>query len=441
MAIKRYNVKFSLLPAMDLAVAPLVALLAYILFHLKGIGMVRDGAALWEGAVSLTLGHGYVYFTGHDVIAWPPLYSLYMALWIIPLGPTGWSLLLSNGFLIVLQAYLWSGLMRTLARDSGISMSAFPSFVLSLILGLFIAVNQRAVLSYNLLYAVLPLYIGVLWHCFYAKDAPVKSPGMVSMLGTALLLTHNIAFAFIMAGSLVMLMTQAKVKQSLMSTILTLGSTLGLTLCVPIVIWQAVRALCRQTGSHYVGLGAGKHEPMEYAYQLLDSPGRLLMFKLQIGSIDTAVAAALLLLLVVLLMCFNRRVTALHFSVFFVSVSLAGVYVLFNITWIYSGISSTYIFFAPLVLVPVAYMTAISLKLRFATFAAAVLTLIPQLYWTSMWTIGQYKSTLAELDFPKSFVTPESCISPTYQSGPPVKAPCGLLISSNTGEEPRGRRI
>ena len=140
MAIELRELRSSPPSMMDFVVAPVTALLVFTLLHLKGIGMTPDGSALWEGAVSLASGHGYTYFSGNPIIAWPPLYSAYMALWTVFLGPTGWSLLVSNGLLIVAQAFVWNGFMWTMARQSDVSLSPVQSFVLSLFLGLFIAV-------------------------------------------------------------------------------------------------------------------------------------------------------------------------------------------------------------------------------------------------------------------------------------------------------------
>ena len=434
MAIKRY---------MDIAVAPFVALLAFVLFHQKGIGMVADGRAVWEGAVNLVAGNGYSYFSGNPVIAWPPLYSIYLGLWTMFLGPTGWSLLLSNGLLIVLQAFFWNSFMRTIARQSGVSLSTFQSFVLSLFLGLYIALQLRSVLSYNLLYVFMPLYLDVLWRCFRAKGTRVKVEEilLVSLLGTLMLLTHNLAIAFVIAGSAVILLARTRAKWSFV--LWTVPWITTLTLGVPVVIWDRVRALFNQTGSHYVGFGAGKDGPFQYAYHLLWGPGRLLMFdKLIFNTLNISIGASILLVTAILyLMYRDRRAVALHFSTLFVLVSSAVLYGMFNMTWIYSALAATtYIMFIPLILCPAAYITAISQKIRWAT-PIAVAMLVQQLYWTSMWAIGQYTSTLADLDFPKSFASPEAYISSTYRSGPPVRTPLGVLIPSTTEEEPRGRRM
>jgi len=200
--------------------------------------------------------------------------------------------------------------------------------------------------------------------------------------------------------------------------------------------WLAVRIALQQAGSHYIGLGAGKYSPLAYAFQLLDGPGSLLMFDRNGANI----IAIILLLLAVVVMMRDRKAVALRFSASIVAISLAVLYVLFNLTWIFNVLGSNrFILFAPLLLGPVAYVTALSLKPRAAT-VVAILALVPQLYWTSRWVIGQQTSTLAELNFPNSFTPPQGYISPTYRSGPPIPTANGLLMAVNTEEEPKGRR-
>ena len=86
------------------AIAPSIALAAYVLLHWSGIGLDPDSWAAWQGAVSILAGKGYTYFSGNPIHSWPPLYSLYLALWIAAIGPTAWTLMISNGILILLQA-------------------------------------------------------------------------------------------------------------------------------------------------------------------------------------------------------------------------------------------------------------------------------------------------------------------------------------------------
>src|SRR2546423_285583 len=87
--------------------ASVVALFFFSLLHRKGIGIGPDSWGYWQGAGSLLEGHGYTYFSGNPIFWWPPLYSIYLAAWAAIFGLNGWALILANGVLITLQAWLW----------------------------------------------------------------------------------------------------------------------------------------------------------------------------------------------------------------------------------------------------------------------------------------------------------------------------------------------
>src|SRR5262249_24841437 len=64
------------------AIAGGVTFAATLAMLRHGIAITSDGWAYWQGSVSLLEGRGYT-FLYYDVPiqAWPPLYSLYLALW------------------------------------------------------------------------------------------------------------------------------------------------------------------------------------------------------------------------------------------------------------------------------------------------------------------------------------------------------------------------
>ena len=73
----------------------------------SSIGLDPDSSAAWQGAVWIVAGKGYASSSGNAIHSWPPLYSLYLALWIAVIGPTAWTLLISNAVLVLLQSVLW----------------------------------------------------------------------------------------------------------------------------------------------------------------------------------------------------------------------------------------------------------------------------------------------------------------------------------------------
>ena len=119
-------------PATLPAIAAATALVAYVALHWSGTGMIADSWAYWEGAISLATGHGYTYFSGNRIEAWPPLYSAYLAAWTALAGPAGWVLVAANAALLVAQAVLWRHLALVVARDSGLSPTRPQALLVSL---------------------------------------------------------------------------------------------------------------------------------------------------------------------------------------------------------------------------------------------------------------------------------------------------------------------
>src|SRR5690348_15902005 len=102
--------------ARGIALACTIAAVFFIGIDIGGAYMTPDGWAYWQGAVSIAEGKGYTYFSGHPIISWPPLYSLYLAAWTLPLGSSGITLPAANGALVVIQAGLWVRLNHILGE-------------------------------------------------------------------------------------------------------------------------------------------------------------------------------------------------------------------------------------------------------------------------------------------------------------------------------------
>jgi len=413
------------------ALAPLIALLAFAALHGKGIGMIQDGWAAWQGAVSIAQGHGYTYFTGNPIVAWPPLYSTWLALGTLLCGPTGLSLVLSNGLLIVLQAWAWMRLVLRLARDTDIRLSLVPQLLLAAFLGLFLAVNQMQVFSHVLVYLFLPLYLGALWSCLDREALRPVDLMLPVVLGTALVLTHNTAVVFVGMAA-IMLALRAHGQPNLFVQLLMIA----VPTVLPFVAWDLLRLVLNQTGSHHVGLGAGKYGPLDYLLQLIGGPAALLVS----DRAGIAYGAALALWGLAAWLCRNAEARALRFAAQFALGAGILLFALFNVTWVFNTLSSPrYILFVPLLLVPVTFLTALPLAPRTASLVLALL-LLPQLYWTGQWTARQQRSTFAELDVPGGFAPIDGYLSRDYLTGPTVRTPRGLLMPPLAGEEPKDRQ-
>ncbi len=94
------------------AIAPIFGLICFALLHWKGLGLTPDGWALCQGSVSLVEQRTYSYFSGTPILAWPPVYLLYLGLWILALGPTALALIVANGVLMVVPVAAWNRFAR-----------------------------------------------------------------------------------------------------------------------------------------------------------------------------------------------------------------------------------------------------------------------------------------------------------------------------------------
>ena len=413
-------------PARDvtpLVVAPLLAFVSFGLLHWKGIGLNPDGWAMWQGAASLTSGHGYSYFSGQTIVWWPPLYALYLAAWMLLLGPTGWSLIAANGVVIALQALLWTRFARTVARTSSVEPGTGAYLLLSVFLGLFVALQQKDAMAQHLLYALLPLFLSALWRLLEQRETPGTPPALwtTAAFGSLLMLTHNAALIFVAAGALIVAAWPPRSARAVgLATVITV---------VPALVWLIVRLGLGQSGSHPVGLGTGRFGPVTYLVQLFDGPGRLLaptVFGAQF-------VAIVLLIILVAALARGSKTDGLRFGFAFVVLSALGIYLLFNVTWVFNRLSSeNYILFIPLVLVPLAVVFA-SARWPRLTCGALLAMLLPQFYWSAIWMQRQHLDLEAlgfSRDFEASgFVPPRAYIQRDYRSGPPIETPAGLLVA------------
>jgi hypothetical protein len=411
-------------------IASAVALPAYVLLHWSGIGLDPDSWAAWQGAVSIVAGKGYTYFSGNPIHSWPPLYSLYLAAWIAAIGPTALTLMIANAALVVLQAAAWQRLWRTLARDSGLAVGTPLAILLAVFIGLFLAVHEQSVFSHNLVLAFLPVFLLLAWRLVSPQPRPigVVNGAALVTLASAMLLTHTSAIAFLVAGAAVLAIRRRGTRDSLL-----LGFLLG---AVPVVLWLAVRHALDQGDSHYIGLGAGRYGVLAYAIQLLDGPGSLLVP----AKLGAQFVAIVLLWAAALALAAAPTASGLRFGLLIAAISLAVLFVLFNLTWIFASMAGRFVLFVPLILVPLACATAWPHRPRVATLAAA-LAIVPQAYWLGSWGTRQLTQSLAELSFPAQFVPANAYISRDYADGPPVSTGRRLLVAPDPAiEEPRLRR-
>jgi len=396
------------------ALAAAVALVAYAALHRTGTGMIADSWAYWEGAVSLATGHGYTYFSGNRIEAWPPLYSAYLALWVVVAGPHGWVLTVATGALVVVQAALWLRLLRTMGRDSGLEPGDAAWLLVAVFVGLFLAAHERYPFAQSLLYVILPLFLGATWRIVVRDE---RRGAQAVALGLLLPLTHTTGLAFLGAGAALIGLGKLRSPRRLVLAVLVVA--------VPAAAWIGVRLALGQAGSHCVGWGVGRYGALDYAVQLFSGPGRTIVPD-RLGSAIAAVAALWLAALVLAAGAAGKGLV--RFATAYCALVAAAIYALFNLAWIYVPIGGRFVLFLPLLLVPA---VGLALAARAPRLGAGLLALLllPQLYWLGVWSLDQQRTPELFARQPTAFMPLDGYATRDHRSGPPLRQGNRVLVA------------
>jgi len=409
-------------PKIGAILGGLVSFIAFTILHWRGIGLPPDGWAYWQGAVSIVEGQGYSYFSGTPISAWPPLYSLYLAFWTVLLGPTGFSLVIANGLLVVTQGISWSYALNKILSFTKLRANLLISVTFSTYISLFITYHQQQSLATSLQYALLPIFLLEIWRLLRSGDSQgsLMRVGSASILGTALVLSHNASFAFVGAGALLVLLRSSDYKNNFISSFL-IGT-------IPAMCWLAVRLYLNQTGSHAIGIGAGKYSYGTYLFQLISGVGGAVVPR-QLGAnyVASIIIFSFLTYIYFALDSFLPK---------FVFASILLTYVMFNITFVRNPIGSTrYIMFIPIITVPIGFLVACR-KNRYALIFSVLILFLPMLYWTYSWS-SHYISTERSKLMESKYGIHNAIVSPEYPEGPPKHTAEGILLSPKQWEEPK----
>jgi hypothetical protein len=400
-----------------------IALISFALLNSRGIDLTPDGWAYWQGAVSLVEGKGYRYFSGHPIVAWPPLYSLYLAAWILVTGPTGLGLVIGNALLIFIQAWLWCYVLLTIWCDTGEKAGLLPRLVVAVYVGLFTASTQQGVLADVLKYTLAPLLLLATWK-MRRTDASVSSvqgTALAAVAGSLTLLAHSDGVALVGASAVLIGTTRVPRRRR----------DAAIVAIVSLLVWTIVRRVMDQSGSHAIGVGVGHYGPGTYLLQLVRAAGSLLAAD-QHGLSFLAASAGLVLTSVML----RRQVgnQALRFGVLFVGLSAAFTYALFNVVWVSDPIGERFLLFLPIILVP--FWVLASARGPVAGFVAcSLLILLPVLCWTGAGIWIRNTATLEDLGFPGGFAPRSARVSSLYPQGSPRETGRGLLLAPVVWEE------
>lgn len=407
----------------DCFLAAVIALTSFALLNVRGIDLTPDGWAYWQGAVSLVEGTGYRYFSGNPIVAWPPLYSLYLAAWILVTGPTGLGLVIANALLISIQAWLWCYVLLTIWCDTGAEAGLPPRLVVAVYIGLFTASTQQGVLADVLKYTLAPLLLLATWK-IHRTDASVSSrqgTALAAVAGSLTLLAHNNGVALV--GASVVLVGTTRVPRRRRDA--------AIVAAIPLLVWAIVRRLMDQSGSHEIGVGVGHYAPTTYLLQLVRAAGSLLAPD-QYGLPFLAAGAGLVLATATLRRQAGNQ--ALRFAAQFVGLGTAFTYALFNLVWVRDPIGERFLLFFPVILVP--FWVLASARRHVSSFVAcSLLILLPVVYETGTAIWIRNTATREELGFPEGFAPRAARVSSSYPRGSPREIGTGLLLAPMAWEE------
>ena len=110
-----------------------------------------------------------------------------------------------------------------------------------------------------------------------------------------------------------------------------------------------------------------------------------------------------------------------------------------TLSWVIPSMVGRFVLFVPLILVPLAYLTAVPRWPRAAN-AALGLAVAASLYWTASWSYRQFTLDLAGLGYPSDFMPFRAYMTRDYRSGPDVETPRGLLVPPHATDEVKGHR-
>ncbi len=232
----------------------------------RGMPFNPDGWYYWQGSVSLLKGLGYRDFTGGPITAWPPLYSVYLALCQLVLGVSARTIAIATAFATAAAIGSWSILLAWFSRERGrapkdvLCAFAFVSVVLVL--------KARSVRSETLFYCVLPLLLLFTLRA-RASAAPRRFLLESGLAGVALLvslLIRNAALAF-WPAVLAVLLLQRRLPWRMR------GAACALVTAVALPVWLAMQAWLGQLGRHRLLFGA-RYELGEYVLQLVSGIDR-----------------------------------------------------------------------------------------------------------------------------------------------------------------------
>ncbi len=327
---------------------------AIILRH--GVGGSPDSWSYWEGSVSLIEKHSYSYLSGSPIIFWPPLFSLFLALFQSGLSQTGHTLALAMSVCSGLTAFAWGLYVLKFFPGEDGSRNSLACGASLLFVLCFVPLCCLSLLSNSLVL----FFVGLLFYRLARLDegeAFWRGYGGPMVLGLILcgcMLAHNSSLVFVAATALaVVYVAGSSVRRGMAGA--------GIVCLISIGPWLFVRHWLGQAGSH--GITGGAYSVAETFWQLLYGVGVLLastsstLIQALIGAAILSAGAAVVVRRPRSGIEARRRLCSGS-----AILALAGFFLLFNLTAVGDKIGGRFVWFFPLAIVP-PLMSCVSKKL------------------------------------------------------------------------------
>lgn len=370
--------------------------------------------------MSIASGTGYRDFAGTPLTAWPPLYSLYLALWVRLMGATGLALVVANGVLVVLQSVAWFSAIFHIWNLGRVDRPKSTVIAVALYIALYVPLTLQAGHSANLGFLCDCLMLLSAWQICQVNTLRGRLIWLLAAIAAATLalLSHNVNVAFVAACASALLLLRHRSRGDVVSA--------GSLVIVPLLVWLAVRWHLGQLGSHPVDVSLAQSGPFEYVLQMAMVIGNLIVPR-AFGA--PYVVAAALLAWCVWMLIFSRRgsdAASARFTALVLLVACALTVLLFSVTSVTDPIGARFVGWVPVVIVP-AILIYLSSRSFTAILVVAAIALAPNVHRIAVFAAihaDQRPQSDEGVLFPIG-----ALISPDYTSGPPIKTDRGILIA------------
>lgn len=388
--------------------------------HWRGIPLSPDGWAYWQAAFSLANGAGYRDFSGSLLTAWPPLYPIYLSLWVRVLGATGLALIAANGLLVILQSIVWLLATRRIWYVEREHRYMHAALGIAAYIALYVPLTFQAAHSANLGLLCAAVMILATWMTSQSLNKQNQYYWLAISItaATLSLLSHNVNLALVAGCASALLITRRNALRDL-------AVAAGL-LIVPIAVWLAVRWYLGQLGSHPVGIGIANFSAMQYVEQMAFVVGNL-MVPSAFGLPFLASSGLLAWCVWALLAPTKYQCSpAVRFTAALVLISCGSTLFLFSFTSVTDPIGARFVGWVPVIIVPALFIYA-SRQSFAALIVVAAISLAPNIHriavFAAIHAVPHPTSEIGVL-FPIG-----ALISPKYIHGPPVQTNQGLLVA------------